>query len=108
MSSSHFDEIATLYDESLPAHVVEHYLRKRVRYVVEHCPPGRALDVGCGTGVLASRLAEAGYDMTGIDPSAGMLGGLRSRTRDVVAGGGGGPGAAVGGGGLAGGRRGRA
>ena len=40
MSSSHFDEIAGLYDESLPAHVVEHYLRKRVRYVVEHCPPG--------------------------------------------------------------------
>jgi len=85
MSSSHFDQIATLYDESLPAHVVEHYLRKRVRYVVEHCPPGRGLDVGCGTGVLASRLAEAGYEMTGIDPSAGMLEVSRSRTRDVVA-----------------------
>jgi SAM-dependent methyltransferase len=85
MSSSHFDEIATLYDESLPAHVVEHYLRKRVRYVVEHCPPGTALDVGCGTGVLASRLAQAGYAMTGIDPSAGMLEILRSRAPDVAA-----------------------
>ena len=30
MSSSHFDAIAAAYDESLPAHVVEHYLRKRV------------------------------------------------------------------------------
>src|SRR4051794_41162185 len=85
MSSSHFDEIATLYDESLPAHVVEHYLRKRVRYVVEHCPPGAGLDVGCGTGALASRLAQAGYAMTGIDPSAGMLAILRSRAPDVAA-----------------------
>jgi SAM-dependent methyltransferase len=85
MSSSHFDEIAGLYDESLPAHVVEHYLRKRVRYVVERCPPGRGLDVGCGTGVLASRLAEAGYAMTGIDPSPGMLEILRSRAPGVEA-----------------------
>jgi SAM-dependent methyltransferase len=85
MSSSHFDEIATRYDESLPAHVVEHYLRKRVRYVVEQCPPGRALDVGCGTGVLAARLADAGYAMTGVDPSPGMLEIMRARTPDVVA-----------------------
>jgi len=85
MSSSHFDEIAGLYDESLPAHVVEHYLRKRVRYVVEMCPPGKALDVGCGTGVLASRLARAGYAMTGVDPSPGMLEILRSRTPGLVA-----------------------
>lgn len=86
MSSSHFDEIAARYDESLPAHVVEHYLRKRVDYVLEQRPPpARALDVGCGTGVLASRLAAAGYAMTGIDPSAGMLEVLRARTPDVEA-----------------------
>ena len=40
MSSSHFDSIATEYDESLPAHVVEHYLSKRTRFVLEHCPRG--------------------------------------------------------------------
>ncbi len=73
MTSSHFDEIAGEYDESLPAHVVEHYLRKRVAFVLEHCPRGRGLDVGCGTGVLAARLADAGYEMTGVDPSEGML-----------------------------------
>src|SRR5829696_2144122 len=86
MSSSHFDEIATLYDASLPAHVVEHYLRKRVRYVVEQRPPpASVLDVGCGTGLLASRLAQAGYAVTGIDPSPGMLEILRARVPDVVA-----------------------
>jgi SAM-dependent methyltransferase len=73
MSSSHFDAIAEQYDESLPPHVVEHYLRKRTAYVVRHCPRGRGLDLGCGTGVLAARLVEAGYEMTGIDASAGML-----------------------------------
>jgi SAM-dependent methyltransferase len=85
MSSSHFDRVAAVYDESLPAHVVEHYLRKRVRYVVECCSRGRALDVGCGTGVLASRLAGAGFAMTGVDPSAGMLEVLRRRAPDVEA-----------------------
>jgi ubiquinone/menaquinone biosynthesis C-methylase UbiE len=80
MSSSHFDSIASVYDESLPAHVVEHYLRKRTAFVLEHCPRGDGLDVGCGTGVLAERLAVAGYQMVGVDPSAGMLEMLEART----------------------------
>jgi ubiquinone/menaquinone biosynthesis C-methylase UbiE len=85
MSNSHFDTIAHEYDVSLPAHVVEHYLRKRSAFVVEHCPRGEALDVGCGTGVLAERLAQAGYVMTGVDPSEGMLDVLRRRTDTVEA-----------------------
>ena len=40
MSSSHFDEIAGVYDESLPAHVVEHYLRKRTAFVARALPVG--------------------------------------------------------------------
>jgi SAM-dependent methyltransferase len=85
MSSSHFDSIATVYDESLPPHVVEHYLRKRTRFVVEHCPRGRGLDVGCGTGVLAARLARAGFEMAGVDPSNGMLDVLRATSPEVEA-----------------------
>ncbi len=84
MSSSHFDAIAEVYDESLPAHVVEHYLTKRVAFVVDHCLPGRGLDVGCGTGVLAQRLAQRGFAMTGIDPSEGMLEIMRRRTDQVA------------------------
>lgn len=74
MSEETFDDIAHEYDHALPPHVVEHYLAKRVRYIVEHCPTGRILDVGCGTGTLAGRLAAAGYRVTGLDPSQGMLG----------------------------------
>jgi SAM-dependent methyltransferase len=86
MSSSHFDHIAGVYDHSLPEHVVEHYLHKRTAYVVRHCPPpARGLDVGCGTGVIAERLAATGYEMTGIDPSVGMLDVLRERTQAVTA-----------------------
>lgn len=85
MSSSHFDSIAAVYDDSLPPHVVEHYLRKRTSFVLEHCPVGRGLDVGCGTGALASRLAQAGYDMTGVDPSEGMLEVLRERAPAIRA-----------------------
>lgn len=85
MSSSHFDAIAGEYDESLPAHVVEHYLRKRTRFVVDHCPLGSGLDVGCGTGVLAARLTQAGFAMTGLDPSSAMLDVMRSRSPEVDA-----------------------
>lgn len=85
MSSSHFDHIAQVYDHSLPEHVVEHYLDKRVRFVLDHCPAGEGLDVGCGTGVLAARLAAAGYRMSGVDPSEGMLAVLRERFPEVDA-----------------------
>jgi SAM-dependent methyltransferase len=85
MSSSHFDLIAQEYDDSLPAHVVDHYLRKRTAFVVEHCPRGEGLDVGCGTGALAARLAGAGYEMAGVDPSEGMLEVLRARTPEIRA-----------------------
>ena len=74
MSSSHFDEIAAVYDD------VAATPRRRALSATSECGSssigarrGRALDVGCGTGVLASRLADAGYAMTGVDPSPGML-----------------------------------
>jgi ubiquinone/menaquinone biosynthesis C-methylase UbiE len=48
--------------------------------------PRRVLDVGCGTGILASRLqAELeSAQVTGCDFSAGMLDQARSRTRLVA------------------------
>jgi SAM-dependent methyltransferase len=74
-----FDAIAGEYDGSLPAHVVEHYLAKRVALIRRHCPPGPTLDLGCGTGRLAERLAAEGYVVTALDPSRGMLRQLRER-----------------------------
>ncbi|MFI0235804.1 class I SAM-dependent methyltransferase [Streptomyces sp. NPDC016845] len=43
-------------------------------------PPGaRVLDAGCGTGRVMIRLAELGYDCTGIDLDASMLNVARER-----------------------------
>ncbi|WP_405812778.1 class I SAM-dependent methyltransferase [Streptomyces sp. NBC_01390] len=36
-------------------------------------PPARVLDAGCGTGRVAIRLAELGYDCTGVDVDPSML-----------------------------------
>ncbi|QWF22618.1 class I SAM-dependent methyltransferase [Nocardioides sp. LMS-CY] len=36
-------------------------------------PPARVLDAGCGTGRVAVRLAELGYDVVGVDVDASML-----------------------------------
>jgi SAM-dependent methyltransferase len=74
-----FDAVADAYDESLPEHVVEHYLAKRVTFIRQYVPLGRVLDVGCGTGVLAERLSREGYDVTGVDPFRGMLNYLKMR-----------------------------
>lgn len=83
--SDHFDQIADEYDGSLPPHVVEHYLDKRTRFIRELLGSGQVLDVGCGTGVVAGRLAAAGYEVTGADPSPGMLSYLAEHAPEVRA-----------------------
>jgi SAM-dependent methyltransferase len=86
MRETHFDDVAPVYDETLPSHVTEHYLEKRTRFVLSRCPPpGRVLDVGCGTGALAARLAGINYEVVGLDPSQGMLDVMRERAPTVGA-----------------------
>jgi ubiquinone/menaquinone biosynthesis C-methylase UbiE len=68
-----FDRVAAAYDASLPSHVVEHYLRKRLAFIRRHTRPGPTLDVGCGTGRLAERHLDVGYRVVGVDLSQGML-----------------------------------
>jgi ubiquinone/menaquinone biosynthesis C-methylase UbiE len=70
----HFDEIAGEYNASLPSAVVAHYLRRRIALLERLvAPPGPVLDAGCGTGMLLWGMAQRGYQVTGIDPSLGML-----------------------------------
>lgn len=86
MSVDHFDEIAGVYDESLPAHVIEHYLQKRTDFIRAELPAGASvLDLGCGTGALATRIRSAGYQVIGVDRSKGMLGMLKRRAPSVNA-----------------------
>jgi SAM-dependent methyltransferase len=41
--------------------------------MVEEFTPKAIIDLGCGTGLLARRLARPGIDVTGVDPAAGSL-----------------------------------
>jgi SAM-dependent methyltransferase len=80
LTNSTFDAVADAYDSTIPAHVAEHLLAKRLAFVSQHLPAGcLILDAGCGTGVFASRLRDNGYRVVGIDASIRMLGPARNR-----------------------------
>ncbi len=54
----------------------DHYHRLLLRQVPQNC--GTALDVGCGTGRFARRLAGLGIEVDAIDPSAEVIGRARA------------------------------
>lgn len=78
--SQHFDRVAEDYDALLPAHVQEHYRRKRTRLLAPLLGGGAGLDVGCGTGALMAELRPHGL-VTGVDASVGMIEVLRRKGR---------------------------
>jgi cyclopropane fatty-acyl-phospholipid synthase-like methyltransferase len=51
---------------------------------LRHNPPGRALDIGCGTGTNVITMAEHGWKVTGIDFSAVAV--RRARSKAMKAG----------------------
>jgi SAM-dependent methyltransferase len=85
LTTSTFDAVSDAYDSTIPAHVAEHLLAKRLAFVSRHVPAGSLiLDAGCGTGTFAGRLRDIGYRVLGIDASIGMLAGARNREVPVA------------------------
>lgn len=66
--SQFYDELTNNVDYEKRA---EYFRTLLMRYGVKS--DASVLDIGCGTGQLTVRLAKAGFDMIGIDPSPEML-----------------------------------
>jgi SAM-dependent methyltransferase len=68
------DFLALLYDHFNPWDACGDFYLQRARE-----SGGPILDLGCGTGMLAARIAADGLEVFGVDPAAGMLKVARSR-----------------------------
>jgi S-adenosylmethionine-dependent methyltransferase len=81
-----FDDKADWFD----AHYDSTRGRVRLTLVLERLeatfppPPARVLDVGGGSAIVAVPLAQRGYDVTVLEPSAGMLEVARRRIGDAA------------------------
>ena len=67
--------LASFYDAFNPWMVCDDFYLSLAR-----SSGGKVLDIGCGTGMLACRIAAEGLATTGVDPADGML--RVARTRD--------------------------
>lgn len=80
-------ELAGLFADEAYA-TVKGYVRTQVLHaqLLEHlpAPPAAVLDVGGGAGHQSFPLAEAGYDVTVLDPSPAMLDRARQRTKALA------------------------
>jgi ubiquinone/menaquinone biosynthesis C-methylase UbiE/uncharacterized membrane protein YbhN (UPF0104 family) len=76
-STTHFDDIADAYDVQIPEsrrHALLLRKTELMKQVVETMAPGRqGIDVGCGQGAYVARMRQLGFDVVGIDASAGQV-----------------------------------
>ncbi|HMB72981.1 MAG TPA: class I SAM-dependent methyltransferase [Gammaproteobacteria bacterium] len=75
LSGAAFDEMAAAYDTSFTTTRLGSELRKMVwqRLALSLPERGRIIEIGCGTGEDAIRLAQRGYDVLATDASRRML-----------------------------------
>jgi ubiquinone/menaquinone biosynthesis C-methylase UbiE len=90
--NEHASAVRALFDSKADAWAVKYSPRGALAWridaflsaVVEHVPPpGRLLDLGCGTGQLACAFLRRGYDVTGCDVSPAMIDHARLESTDV-------------------------
>jgi ubiquinone/menaquinone biosynthesis C-methylase UbiE len=69
-------ETASFYDAEVTANYAVYHrlmLEPYLDRLAEQLGPARALDLGCGTGVVSIALAQRGFDVLGVDHSKDML-----------------------------------
>jgi SAM-dependent methyltransferase len=83
-SSFYGDDLAYIHDAGYGgfAEGAAPGLRKLLQCSGIH--PGPIVDLGCGSGIWARHLTDAGYQVIGVDISAAMIGLARQRAPDAV------------------------
>ena len=66
-----FARVYDMFMDNVPYEVWGRYIVEKLR--ANGIDSGYVVDLGCGTGKLTTLLADAGYDMVGVDNSAEML-----------------------------------
>lgn len=83
---AHFDEIAHVYDAQIATAQRESLLEKKTtlmaRAIARHGVGRRGLDAGCGQGWYVARMRQLGFDVRGIDASAGQIARARRQFDD--------------------------
>ncbi|MBO4373840.1 MAG: class I SAM-dependent methyltransferase [Lachnospiraceae bacterium] len=80
MQAEPYEALSELYDDfmsDIPYDEWTGYIREVL--CENGIKDGLVCDLGCGSGIITEKLADLGYDMTGIDSSAEML--MRARER---------------------------
>lgn len=68
---TNFAEVYDTFMDNVPYEQWAAYIKETLKE--DGIADGLVLELGCGTGSMTERLAEAGYDMIGVDNSADML-----------------------------------
>ena len=69
-----YKNLAEIYDEFMDDVPYKKWSQQIIKWLQEyHVNDGLMLDLGCGTGSITEALAEATYEMIGIDLSEDML-----------------------------------
>ncbi len=83
-SMNTYGSFAQVYDQFMADVPYEKWRDRIVEELKkEHITDGLVLDLGCGTGTLTGLLAEAGFDMIGVDGSQEMLMEAREKAGDA-------------------------
>ena len=83
--SETWDEYATTWDQGGPvvyADAAVESLHRQAKTLNLPLADTRVLDFGCGTGLLAERLASEGAHIVALDPSKGMIDRLQAKVDD--------------------------
>lgn len=82
LSDHDYSQTASMWNERYAAHPWSSEPDANLVELVEPLAPGRALDLGCGTGRNAVWLARQGWRVTGVDASSVGLAQAQSRAQE--------------------------